>query len=109
MARNTYSDNVKSLIGGAIFTLVVLGSVGYNEYIASRKAEVYQRLDKTISGFDGKPQTTSLRDWMAAYEKGLGRELSIGENPLSLSLSELETMDGKLKDITSVIYADHVK
>ena len=98
---NIYSDNIKSAICGGIFTLSVIGFLCHRSYMGAKKTEIYQKIDRSISGLDHRPETTSLTDWNIAYQRGIGRELKLGEHPLESNLEDLVKIETNLANILS--------
>lgn len=102
MTKKQYSDNVKSAICGAIFTVVTLGFIIRENYVGGEVSRIYQKVHESISGLDGKEGTT-LSDWNLMYQKALGRELRLGEHPLESDLEDLIIIENNLSEVSKNI------
>lgn len=108
MAKKPYSDDVKSAICGALFTGAVLGFIGWDAYVNGEISRIYDKVNRSISGLDGR-SGTSLGDWNILYQKVLGRELNLGEHPKSSGLAELMKIENALPDVVKNIRLSHIK
>lgn len=106
---NSYSDNVKSVICGALFTGAVMGSLAYHSYARREVSRIYEMVNGAISALDGRPATTSLSDWNILYQKVFGRELNLGERPGDSGLAELMKIEAELPKILEGIRLTQIK